>query len=165
MAPARSLLDHPRLQESARRDRRVLRGRGVQLTVGGLAGRVSALAEAIGRLDLRNIALQLDNGPDWIVIDLACQAAGVVTVPLPTFFSTDQLRHVLDTMPLDAVFTDRPDALAPLCAGRLESGPEFEIGSAVLVRVDPPRHPVALPPGTGKVTFTSGSTGRPKGVC
>jgi len=165
VGPARSLLDHPRLHEEASRDRLALHGRGVRLTTTGLAGRARALAAAIGRLGLRNIALQLDNGPDWIVIDLACQAAGVVAVPLPTFFSSDQLRHVLDTMPLDAVFTDRPDALAPLCAGRLEGGPDFEFGSAALLRVDPPRDPVALPPGTGKVTFTSGSTGRPKGVC
>ena len=165
MAPARSLLDHPWLQEDARRDRLALHGRGARLTAGVLAGRARALAATIGRQGLRAVALQLDNGPDWIVIDLACQAAGVVSVPLPTFFSSDQLRHVLDTMPLDAVFTDRPDVLAPLCAGRLEGGPEFQIGSAVLLRVDPPRSPVALPPGTGTVTFTSGSTGRPKGVC
>lgn len=169
VAPARSLLDHPLLQEGATRSRAALHGRGTRLTVDGLAGRASALAASIGRLGLRGVALHLDNGPDWVVIDLACQAAGVVSIPLPTFFSSEQLRHVLDTMPLDAVFTDRPDALAPLCAGRLEGGPdfepEFELRSAVLLRVDPPRDPVRLPPGTGKVTFTSGSTGRPKGVC
>ena len=165
MAPAHSLLDHPGLQEAASRDRPVLRGRDADLTKAGLAGRARALAASIEELGLRGVALHLDNGPEWVVIDLACQVAGVVSIPLPTFFSASQLRHVLETMPIDAVFTDRPDALAPLCAGRLEGGSDFEIGRAVLLRIDPPPSPVALPPGTGKVTFTSGSTGRPKGVC
>jgi long-subunit acyl-CoA synthetase (AMP-forming) len=129
-------------------------------------------------LDLRVVALHMDNRPDWIVVDLACQLAAVCVVPLPTFFSAEQLKHVLDSVPVDAVFTDQPDSLSPLCAGRVRPGPELALGGAALLRLEPVARPApgsagpsmdgrhrVLPSGTGKITFTSGSTGRPKGVC
>jgi long-subunit acyl-CoA synthetase (AMP-forming) len=140
------------------------------LTRSALAGRCSALAELLRQEGFGVVALHLDNGPDWIVIDLACQMAAACLVPLPTFFSIEQLGHVLDSIPIDAVFTDRPDLLAPLCAGRLRPGPEFSppefsLGDCTLLRLEPAAPSDALPENSGKVTFTSGSTGRPKGVC
>jgi len=153
------------LQSETLGDLPALDGRGIRLTRSGLAARTRALATSLEGLGLRTIALHRDNGPDWIVIDLACPTAGLRLIPLPTFFSTEQLKHVLDIMPVDGVLTDQPDALAPLCAGRLQGGPEFELGGSTLLRIDPPCDAASLPVGTGKVTFTSGSTGRPKGVC
>lgn len=135
------------------------------LTRSVLAGRCSALAELLRREGLTVVALHMDNRPDWIVIDLACQMAAACVVPLPTFFSIEQLGHVLGSIPIDAVFTDRPDLLAPLCAGHLRPGPEFSIGDCTLLRLEPAAPSDALPANSGKVTFTSGSTGRPKGVC
>ena len=134
-------------------------------TRSALAGRCSALAEMLRREGLSVVALHLDNRPDWIVIDLACQMAAACLVPLPTFFSPEQLGHVLGSIPVDAVFTDRPDLLAPLCAGRMRPGPELSIGGCTLLRLQPVASASALPQNSGKVTFTSGSTGRPKGVC
>lgn len=140
------------------------------LTLTALAGRCSALAELLRREGLGVVALHQDNRPDWIVIDLACQMAAACLVPLPSFFSVEQLGHVLGSIPIDAVFTDRPDLLAPLCAGRLRpdpefSLPEFSLGDCTLLRLEPAAPGAALPANSGKVTFTSGSTGRPKGVC
>jgi long-subunit acyl-CoA synthetase (AMP-forming) len=135
------------------------------LTRSALGGRCSALAELLRREGLAVVALHMDNRPDWIVIDLACQMAAACLVPLPTFFSTGQIGHVLDSMPIDAVFTDQPELLAPLCAGRLRPGPDFSIGGCTLLRLEPAAPGDALPENSGKVTFTSGSTGRPKGVC
>lgn len=135
------------------------------LTLSALAKRCTALAALVQRLDLRVVALHMDNRPDWIVIDLACQLASTCLVPLPTFFSDEQLRHVLESMPLDAVFTDFPDRIAPLCAGRVRPGPDLAIGACELLRLESPAPARVLPEGTGKVTFTSGSTGQPKGVC
>jgi long-chain acyl-CoA synthetase len=135
------------------------------LTRAQLVQRCTALAELIRSLEIRVVALHMDNRPDWIVIDLACQMASACLVPLPTFFSAEQLAHVLNTVPVDAVLTDQPDALAPLCVGRVRPGPQLAVGNSLLLRLDPVDNPAAIPGGTGKITFTSGSTGRPKGVC
>lgn len=165
MEPVPSLLDELRASTTAPVTGAAVLGGAVDLEAPALAERAGALADWLETMAPRAIALHMDNGPDWIVVDLACQAADICLVPLPTFFSAAQLRHVLDSMPIDAVFTDRADLLAPLCAGRLRAGAALTVGSGRLLRLDPPSRPSALPPGTGKVTFTSGSTGRPKGVC
>jgi long-chain acyl-CoA synthetase len=47
-----------------------------------------------GELDVRSIkvlALHGDNSTSWMVIDIACQLAGVCLIPIPTFFSTKQI--------------------------------------------------------------------------
>jgi long-subunit acyl-CoA synthetase (AMP-forming) len=139
----------------------------VPLTLSRLAERGAALADLLTALELRVGALHMDNRPDWIVVDLACQLAAVCLVPLPTFFSPEQLGHVLASVPIDAVFTDRPELLSPLCAGRVRPGPELALGGCTVLRLESGSTGAnrALPAGTGKVTFTSGSTGRPKGVC
>jgi long-chain acyl-CoA synthetase len=143
----------------------LVRSEAEALTLSCLAERSRALSALIERLGLRVVALHMDNRPDWLVIDLACQLASVCLVPLPTFFSEEQLRHVLDSIPVDGIFTDRSDLVAPWCAGRIRPTPELAVGAFELLRLDPPPDAGALPDGTGKVTFTSGSTGRPKGVC
>jgi long-subunit acyl-CoA synthetase (AMP-forming) len=90
---------------------------------------------------------------------------------LPTFFSRDQLGHVLGSVPVDAVFTDRPDLVAFLAGGRVrrwsEPGSPGAVGGCTLLQLasSPGVARDALPAATGKITFTSGSTGRPKGVC
>jgi len=154
-----------RLEGGQQPDRVLVSNANTSLTYARLAERCTSLAQLIRSLDLRAVALHMDNGPDWVVIDLACQEASVCLVPLPTFFSAEQLRHVLDTVPVDAVFTDQPEALAPLVAGRVQPGAQLAVGACTLLRLDPPQTAAAIPGGSGKITFTSGSTGRPKGVC
>lgn len=147
------------------RDDVLVRSETEALTLSALVERCSALAALIRSLEVRVVALHMDNRADWLVVDLACQLAGVCLIPLPGFFSSEQLRHVLESMPVGAVFTDFPDQIAPLCAGRVRPGPDLAIGACRLLRLDLPAEPGPLPDHTGKVTFTSGSTGRPKGVC
>ncbi|MDT8318954.1 MAG: AMP-binding protein [Xanthomonadales bacterium] len=130
-----------------------------------LTERCSALAERLTALDLQVVALHMDNRPEWIVIDMACQAASVCLVPLPGFFSPAQLRHILNTVPIDGVLTEQPEMLSPLCADRLRPGMDLPLGGSTLLRLKRVRNTQVLPAGTGKITFTSGSTGRPKGVC
>lgn len=88
----------------------------------------------------RVLATLLDNGPDFIALDEAAAAEGVVHVPLPLFFTPAQRQHALQATGADTLVT-----------------------SAGVERL--PALPVAMPPGTSKVTFTSGTTGTPKGVC
>jgi long-subunit acyl-CoA synthetase (AMP-forming) len=106
------------------------------------------------------VGVLADNGPEWVIADLACQAVAAVHLPLPEFFSTEQLRHVLEQSGADTVLTDHPERVGALDLGFSAVG-QWQ-GLHWLRRV---ADPVALPPGTAKISFTSGSTGKPKGVC
>jgi long-chain acyl-CoA synthetase len=110
---------------------------------------------------VRRVATLLDNGAAWVAVDLACRRADVVHVPLPLFFTPPQIAHALQSAGVDAV------VVAASLASRFEPAPALPfalLGQALsLVRL--PAQPVALPPGTRKITFTSGTTGAPKGVC
>lgn len=109
----------------------------------------------------RVLATLLDNGPAFVALDEAALGARVVHVPLPPFFTPEQLGHALDAAGVDTI------AAHPLLAERwpqLRWTPHRLAGEAVCL-AERPGAPRALPAGTVKITFTSGTTGRPKGVC
>jgi long-chain acyl-CoA synthetase len=109
----------------------------------------------------RVLATLLDNSPAWVVADGAAAAAGVLHVPLPLFFTTEQIGHALRSAGVDTVVTvpalasHWPEAEQQVC--------EVARQALALLRLEgvPPK----VPPGTAKITFTSGTTGAPKGVC
>ena len=112
------------------------------------------VAFSLQKLDLKRIGLCGDNTSAWVIADLACMLADVVCVPVPVFFSSAQVSHLVDTAGLQAL-------LWP------ETGTAREhLGEGVWASVlaDAPAS-IRLPEGTAKITFTSGSTGTPKGVC
>lgn len=111
----------------------------------------------------RALAIHCDNSTAWALADLAAHAAGLPTIPLPLFFSAEQIEHVLSTAAVDQILSDQPQSLiAALHLGELSAEPFH----ADLQRLRlPAAGGVALPQGTGKITFTSGTTGAPKGVC
>ena len=43
-----------------------------------------ALADRLQMAGISRLALQLDNGLPWALIDLACTMAGIVVIPIPT---------------------------------------------------------------------------------
>jgi long-subunit acyl-CoA synthetase (AMP-forming) len=103
----------------------------------------------------------MDNSSAWVAADLAAMQAGVVHVPLPLFFTAEQIAHVLRAAGVDTVLTH------PALAARWPQAPSqpCELAAQSLVFVRLPWEPVPMPAGTSKVTFTSGTTGTPKGVC
>lgn len=135
-------------------------GHGFSLTGSQLATRVRMLTEELEVAGCRIVGLHLDNGPDWVVADLAVHAADLVLVPLPTFFSSGQVRHILNATAIDSVLTTQPEALPVF--GQVTR--PIDCGPLLLLKLKTTGRP-ELPPGTDKVTFTSGSTGQPKGVC
>lgn len=137
---------------------------GGALDDAALGERVRTLVDVLAASGTRRIASRLDNGPDWLALDLAIRALDAVHVPLPTFFSPAQVAHALVSSGADAVILPAivpagaalPDAFAACPILALDD-------HLTLLRLDPAA--VALPAGTACITFTSGTTGAPKGVC
>jgi long-chain acyl-CoA synthetase len=121
----------------------------------------ATLAVTLQSRDAKVLATLLDNGPAWVVADLAARQAGVVHVPLPTFFTPQQRAHALQAAGVDTLLTDPARAAdcpqAPQQACRVAGRPLALVG--LLGRA------VTMPAATSKITFTSGTTGTPKGVC
>ncbi len=123
------------------------------LTREDVAARVAGLAEDFLELP-QAIGLFGANGTDWALGMLAGWAAGKTVVPLPTFFSPQQLEHVVGDAGVEHVVTTS-DAFA--FVGSLG------VGTTSLSQRRADTFP-APQSGAGVVVYTSGSTGRPKGV-
>lgn len=137
-----------------------LEGASESLDYATLSTRVAALAERLRAINPRVVGLLAENGLDWALADLACLAADIPLVPLPTFFTPAQLTHTIHQAGIDLILTDRLDASTRLSSDGTVL-PRF--GKLDALRL--PTLPAALPQGTAKITFTSGTTGAPKGVC
>lgn len=106
------------------------------------------------------VAILADNGPGWLVADLATQQLGVTLVPLPLFFTPAQWHHVLMESGCTALLCALPEQAAALGFGAqsLLTGPLGLYEAAT-------RAGGAALGATQKITFTSGTTSSPKGVC
>ena len=130
-------------------------------TYAELNDEVDRLAGHLESQNTRVVATLLDNSPAWVVADLAAAKAGVVHVPLPVFFTPEQIAHALGAAGADTVLTlpaiaaRWPEAPASACAVAQQTLSWLRLPAAA-----PP-----MPAGTAKITFTSGTTGAPKGVC
>ena len=122
-------------------DQIALRGDDSVLTYGALLPAIFEREKLLIKDGVNVLGLPIANSVKWILWDLAALEAGIVCVPLPPFFTAEQVTHVLASAGVDScVNGDRLIAM-------------------------PPQKTVAIPAETAKITFTSGSTGTPKGVC
>lgn len=126
--------------------------------------RVMTLENSLAAHGGTRYALLADNGPDWIIADLALLKLERFNVPVPGYFTARQLHHVLTDSGIDRILTDEPERLC-------HEMPDLKVlgglpGSSLTLLSRPVAGtPVPAPAGTVKVTYTSGSTGQPKGVC
>ncbi len=106
------------------------------------------------------VATCLDNTPSFLAIDAAAQNMGLVHVPLPVFFTSEQMQHALRSAGADRLIV--PASLA----SNWGAGPStnFSLLDEELACFTLSNAPRVMPKGTSKITFTSGTTAQPKGV-
>jgi long-chain acyl-CoA synthetase len=109
------------------------------LSYGDLEREIQIRTDALFGVSVLGIAL--DNSVDWALWDLAALKAEIPCVPVPPFFTKDQVSYLLHSAGVSHILS--PEGLHDMGTG----------GEGL------------LPTGTAKVTFTSGTTGKPKGVC
>lgn len=147
-------------------DRIALEGEHAALSYAQLPGAVADLAERLH--GVRVVAILADNGPACAVADLACVAAGIPCVPIPPFFSPEQVHHLLVSTGADTLLTDEVERLQVLLDRfalthvRLE---DWAHAGLSLQQIHIRETHARIPHAVAKVTFTSGTTGEPKGVC
>lgn len=138
---------------------------------------VEQLRAELIKLNIQRLALWGVNSVDWIIIDLAAQLAGVTVIPIPLFFTKEQVRHLLQDSQADLLcmasekINDAPQWLMEL----VDEIDKHEVSVSVDMHARffrlaqyQTRHQGLLPYQSrqlAKITYTSGSTGTPKGVC
>jgi long-chain acyl-CoA synthetase len=134
------------------------------VTYRALEQRAHELSRELEAREVGVAALAADNGPAWLVADLAAQLAGTVLVPLPPFFSREQLAHALTNSGADTLLADpRLPALRDFDVGKLQ--PLTALGGELAWCRMRASSAAAMPAATAKISYTSGTTGKPKGVC
>ncbi len=121
-------------------------------------------AEAAQVLELaatKVVATCLDNTPAFLAIDAAAQSMGLVHVPLPVFFTPEQMQHALQSAGVDTLIVDVSQASN---WGEMPRT-EFSLLEEHLTCFSLANPTCVIPQGTTKITFTSGTTAQPKGVC
>lgn len=115
--------------------------------------RLAEMIQMLGEHKPRTpIGLVGDNSPEWVLADLALLRAGYCGVPIPAFFTSEQISHLVAATGMTQVF--HRGGIVPV-RRLFPYLPETAVAGA----------PLALPARTQKITFTSGTTGSPKGVC
>jgi long-subunit acyl-CoA synthetase (AMP-forming) len=137
-----------------------------QLSYAALIIEVKAYVQWLRKIDAKVVALQAGNSIEWVLIDIACQELGLVFIPLPAFFTVNQIEKCIVNAGVDTLLSDckiLPDNLNT--SFNFVASNHLCISSHIYTWSIVGNSEKQLPVTTQKITFTSGSTGNPKGVC
>ncbi len=153
----------------ARPDAVALEGAFAHVTWRELHAATTSLAQRLTERAPAAIGLWMDNTPAWVMADLAAMQAWIPLIPIPLFFSPDQIRHLIMRSGLELVLTDQPGPFRRLMGAigvGISDETSLEMGGSHVWEFQM-EHPAAcvIPDSVAKVTYTSGTTGEPKGVC
>lgn len=134
----------------------------IQLTYAQIAAQITQLANWLGEQKISRLGLWGENSIEWIIADLAAWQTGITLIPLPRFFSTTQLQHVIKETQLQHLLVCAEIEQIITVNSRIHS----PIANIFLDQLDTEftEHQSATA-SIAKITFTSGTTGTPKGVC
>lgn len=117
---------------------------------------LAVAAALLGKLPPRanTIGILSANGVDWAVAQIAGVVGGKTIVPLPPFFSPDQLGHIVRDAGVELILcSDELRPVANACGVAIEA-----------IACDELSAPAEFVDGFRQIIYTSGSTGHPKGV-
>lgn len=145
---------------------------------------VDQLSAELIQMKIQRLAIWGVNSVNWVLIDLAARKAGITVIPIPLFFTQDQVKHLLQDSQVDSIcVTDTGGDIEENCAipewlmnltehaGRREVSTSGAFSGQFIHLLGPQEHAeqgsikLNLPQQPSKITYTSGSTGTPKGVC
>ena len=118
----------------------------------------------------KRVGLLMGNRPLWGICDIALTLKGAFVVPIPTFFSTEQVEHIIKDSGIDTLVVDSEERVSSKEMNAL-------FARINLIQADPsletpgrePAEPCTIEDLSDldrvtKVIYTSGTTGKPKGV-
>lgn len=135
---------------------------GETLDAIALQCRVEHWQQQLQALKAKRVLLLSPGNLEWALLDLACLNSNTLLVPLPTYLSEAQLKHILGLVKPDLIFSSNAlqlDGFLPV--GRYQKLSAYQCAQVG----EQAGQQLQLPPNCQKITFTSGSTGTPKGVC
>lgn len=147
-----------------------LQGRPTEtLTYAELAISIELATYRLNKAEVKVLGLAIDNSPAWAIVDLAAMELNFPVVPLPYFFSAEQIIHAIDDAGINVVLSDQPILFRQIMDSHgkeILRENQYLIEDKVITQFTlyPPKVSV-IPSRTAKITYTSGTTGKPKGVC
>ena len=123
---------------------------------------VSAIIETSADLISFNsqvFGIDLSNCPEWVITDLSILNIKATNIPIPSFFSSEQINHLISDSSLEIMISDNYDKYQRnFSLIKTIKILQKELYVFKTKNISPNLD-------YSKITYTSGTTGNPKGVC